>query len=76
VSVVAAHLYRNGKNVKAASLDEPIDCNGKSKFVWIGLFELSLSNLRRTMGFILLRLRTHSKRTKCRRLTFMATNCL
>jgi magnesium transporter len=41
VNVVAAHLYRNGKNVKAVSLDEPIDCNGKSEFVWIGLFEPS-----------------------------------
>jgi magnesium transporter len=28
VSVVAAHLYRNGKNAKAVSLDEPIDCKG------------------------------------------------
>ena len=41
MSVVAAHLYRNGKNVKAVSLDEPIDCKGKSEFVWIGLFEPS-----------------------------------
>jgi magnesium transporter len=41
VSVVAAHLYGNGKNVKAVSLDEPIDCKGKSEFVWIGLFEPS-----------------------------------
>jgi hypothetical protein len=39
VSVVAAHLYGNGKNVKSVSLDEPIDCKGKSEFVWIGLFE-------------------------------------
>jgi hypothetical protein len=79
VSVVAARLYRSGKNVKAVSLDEPIDCKGKSEFVWIGLFEptdQSLSNLRRIMGFILFRLRTHSKQTKCRRLMFMATNYL
>ena len=79
MSVVAAHLYGNGKNVKAVSLDEPIDCNGKSEFVWIGLFEPSereLEQLEKNYGFILLRLRTHSKRTKCRRLTFMATNCL
>ena len=41
MSVVAAHLYGNGKNVKAVSLDEPIDCKGKSEFVWIGLFEPS-----------------------------------
>ena len=39
MSVVAAHLYRNGKKAKAVSLDEPIDCKGKSEFVWIGLFE-------------------------------------
>jgi magnesium transporter len=41
VSVVAAHLYRNGKKAKTVSLDEPIDCRGKSEFVWIGLFEPS-----------------------------------
>jgi magnesium transporter len=42
VSVVAAQLYRSGKNVGAVSLDEPIDCKkGKSEFVWIGLFEPS-----------------------------------
>ena len=41
MSVVAAHLYRNGRNVKAVSLEEPIDCKGKSEFVWIGLFEPS-----------------------------------
>ena len=41
MSVVAAALYRNGKNAKAVSLDEPIDCKGKSEFVWIGLFEPS-----------------------------------
>ena len=41
VSVVAAHLYRNGKKLKAVSLDEPIDCKGKSEFVWIGLFQPS-----------------------------------
>ena len=39
VSVVAAHLYRNGKSAKSISLDEPIECRGKSEFVWIGLFE-------------------------------------
>jgi magnesium transporter len=45
VSVVAAHLYRNGKNAKAVSLNEPIDCKGKSEFVWIGLFEPSEQEL-------------------------------
>ena len=53
MSVVAAHLYRNGKNVKAVSLDEPIDCKGKSEFVWIGLFEPSereLEQLKKNYG--------------------------
>ena len=45
MSVVAAHLYRNGKDAKAVSLDEPIDCKGKSEFVWIGLFEPSEQEL-------------------------------
>ena len=39
MSLVAAQLYRSGRKVKAVSLDEPIDCKGKSEFVWIGLFE-------------------------------------
>ena len=53
MSVVAAYLYRNGKTAKAVSLDEPIDCKGKSEFVWIGLFEPSeqeLSQLERNYG--------------------------
>jgi magnesium transporter len=47
VSVVAAQLYRSGKNAKAVSLDEPIDCKGKSEFVWIGLFEPSQQELKK-----------------------------
>lgn len=39
MTVVAAHLYRNGERIKAVSLEEPIDCKGGSEFVWIGLFE-------------------------------------
>ena len=53
MSVVAAHLYRNGKNAKVVSLDEPIDCKGKSEFVWIGLFEPSereLEQLKKNYG--------------------------
>ena len=46
MSVVAAHLYRKGKKAKAVSLDEPIDCKGKSEFVWIGLFEPSEQELK------------------------------
>jgi magnesium transporter len=45
VSLVAANLYRNGKKAKAVSLNEPIDCKGKSEFVWIGLFEPSEQEL-------------------------------
>jgi hypothetical protein len=55
VSVVAAHLYRNGKNAKVVSLDEPIDCKGKSEFVWIGLFEPSereLEKLKKNYGLL------------------------
>jgi magnesium transporter len=47
VSVVAAQLYRSGKNAKTVSLDEPIDCKGKSEFVWIGLFEPSQQELKK-----------------------------
>jgi magnesium transporter len=45
MSVVAAHLYRTGKKLRAVSLDEPIACKGKSEFVWIGLFEPSQQEL-------------------------------
>ena len=45
MSLVAANLYRNGKKAKAVSLNEPIDCKGKSEFVWIGLFEPSEQEL-------------------------------
>ena len=45
MSVVAAQLYRSGKKVKAVTLDEPIDCKGKSEFVWIG-FEPSENELK------------------------------
>jgi Mg2+ and Co2+ transporter CorA len=46
VSVVAAQLYRDGMQARAVSLDEPIDCKGKSEFVWIGLFEPSERELK------------------------------
>ena len=50
MSVVAAQLYRNGKKVKAVTLDEPIDCKGKSEFVWIGLFE-NMPELKTQYGY-------------------------
>lgn len=53
MSLVAAGLYRDGKKVKAVSLDEPIDCRGKSEFVWIGLhkpFQEELKKLEASYG--------------------------
>ena len=47
MSVVEAQLYRNGERVKAVTLDEPIDCKGKSDFVWIGLLEPSETELKK-----------------------------
>jgi magnesium transporter len=79
VSVVAAYLYRNGKNVKAVSLDEPIDCKGKSEFVWIGLFEPSereLEQLEKNYGLHPLAIEDALKANQLPRLTFMASNCL
>jgi magnesium transporter len=47
MSTVAAYLYRNGKRVRALSLDEPIACSpDKSEFVWVGLLEPSENELR------------------------------
>ena len=46
MSVVEAQLYRNGERVKAVTLDEPIDCKGKSEFIWIGLLEPSEKELK------------------------------
>ena len=77
MSVVAAHLYRNGKNAKAASLDEPIDCKGKSEFVWIGLFEPSEGELKQLeKNYGLHPLAIEAKQAKFRRLIFMGINCL
>lgn len=41
MTVIAATLYRNGKKVGGVSLDEPVQIERKSDFVWIGLFEPS-----------------------------------
>ena len=47
MSIVAASLYRNGKQIGPVSLDEPVRCaTDRSEFVWIGLFEPSETELR------------------------------
>jgi magnesium transporter len=38
MTVVAAHLYRNGKRLREVGIDERVDCpSDKSEFVWIGI---------------------------------------
>jgi magnesium transporter len=38
MTVVAAHLYRNGQRLRSVSIDEKVDCpDDKSEFVWIGI---------------------------------------
>ena len=47
MSVVAAHLYRNGKQVEAVALDQVVHCaKDKSEFVWIGLADPTEEELR------------------------------
>lgn len=47
MSVVAAYLYQNGLRVRPVSIDEPIDCpDDKSQFVWIGLVDPTLEELK------------------------------
>jgi magnesium transporter len=47
MSVVAAHLYRNGHRIEEVSLDHPVLCaKDRSEFVWIGLVEPSEAELR------------------------------
>jgi len=44
--VIAANLYRAGRNVGAVSLEEPIHCSkDASEFVWIGLADPTLEEL-------------------------------
>ena len=47
MSVVAAYLYQNGQRVRSVTIDERVDCPGdKSQFVWIGLVDPTLDELR------------------------------
>ena len=47
MSVVAAYLYRDGKRVREIAIDERIDCAGdKSEFVWIGIADPTIGELR------------------------------
>lgn len=47
MSVVAAFLYQHGRRVRAVSIDERIDCpEDKSQFVWIGLVDPTIEELR------------------------------
>ncbi len=47
MSVVAAYLYQHGKRVRPVTIKERIDCpEDKSQFVWIGLVDPTLKELR------------------------------
>ncbi|WP_292029849.1 magnesium and cobalt transport protein CorA [Brevundimonas sp. UBA2416] len=47
MSVVAAFLYQHGRRVRPVEIDERIDCpEDKSQFVWVGLVDPSLDELR------------------------------
>ena len=47
MSVVAAFLYQNGRRVRPVTIDERIDCpEDKSQFVWIGLVDPTIEELR------------------------------
>ena len=47
MSVVAAYLYQNGRQVRPISIEEISPCHGgPNEFVWIGLFEPSEDELR------------------------------
>ena len=47
MTVIAAYLYRNGKRVREIAIDERVDCAAdKSEFVWIGIANPSVEELR------------------------------
>ncbi|MBW8303497.1 MAG: magnesium and cobalt transport protein CorA [Brevundimonas sp.] len=47
MTVVAAYLYSHGKRVRPVAIDERIHCpEDKSEFVWIGLVDPSMEELR------------------------------
>lgn len=48
MTVVAAYLYRQGKRVRAVSIDERVDCPAdRSEFVWIGINDPSAAGMER-----------------------------
>lgn len=47
MSVVAAYLYQDGRRVRPVAIDERVHCpEDKSQFVWIGLVDPTLEELR------------------------------
>ena len=47
MTVVAAYLYRHGKRVREVAIDEKIEClQDKSEFVWIGIANPTVEELR------------------------------
>jgi magnesium transporter len=47
MTVVAAYLYRNGERVREVRIDETVHCPAdKSEFVWIGLCDPTLDEMR------------------------------
>jgi magnesium transporter len=47
MTVVAGHLYRNGRRVERVPLDRPVTCAAdRSEFIWIGLAEPTEEELR------------------------------
>jgi len=47
MTVIAAYLYRHGKRVREIGIDERVDCGAdKSEFVWIGVADPSVEELR------------------------------
>ena len=47
MTVVAAYLYRHGKRVREVAIDEKIECpQDKSEFVWIGIANPTIEELR------------------------------
>lgn len=47
MTVVAAYLYRHGKRIREVAIEEKIDCPAdKSEFVWIGICDPSVEEMR------------------------------
>ena len=47
MTVVAAYLYRNGQRLREIAIDEKVDCaHDRSEFVWIGIADPTLAELR------------------------------